>query len=104
MKNIKTYQEEAIQILLNESFTKYNPVYEGTNQKVDWTDFVEDAQLKDDGVYLPMVYKRTVDGYEGTEYERVITLQDYERVYMELLQEYAPEIYTEFVNVKTDKN
>jgi len=105
--NKTNYSRWAIEELISESISSdIAPVYEGTKQKVDYTDYINDVEIRDDGVYIPEIYKYSpLDlEYKPMFYEKKFSKEEYDNMFYELLEENEPLAYAEYINVMQNKN
>lgn len=101
--------EQAVEELINESFTNISPIYEYKELEVEYTDFVDDIIVDEKGVSLPTLYKRTYKGsnsiddqdeYEPSDYEVKFTPEELKLKVQEIIENEYPEAFNELANVQ----
>jgi hypothetical protein len=105
--NNTNYSRWAIDELVSESISSdIAPVYEGTTQKVDYADYIHDVEIREDGVYIPEMYKYlpSAERYKPMFYSQKFTKEQYMVMLHDLIQENEPQAFNELQNVNTEKN
>ncbi len=110
--NNTNFTELAVESLINDSiFTA--PRMSDTQDEVSYMEYVDDVEVREDGVYIPTEYKTSyrgsgspddTDEYLIVDFEKKFTREELKAETLKQIQQLELEAYNEFINVMITKN